>query len=157
MTRERLTNREEAQQRWSLVEEKLGEGWGLPENLFLESEADIFDFDEATYIKFIDGVGSVEDLRLGLNMLSPFADDAWRIANLMSDEDFARFKELLQKERALTQSGEYGESDMDDEWYTLLMPARLLVCSPVADQFEVPLGVALVRSVQLEAEGLLQL
>ncbi|MFH1582182.1 MAG: hypothetical protein ABIA08_00230 [bacterium] len=129
--------------RWSLSERE-NEAWFLSEKLFGDTGADIYDFEANNYVYFLDNVSSHDELVEGLRQLSPLIDDVLSIAEGINEQEFRRFKRLLVKERR----GEY--SNMPKKFRTLIMPAQFIPATLLANRFEVPLGTALVRLIELE-------
>ena len=132
---------------------KLYEGWHLSPRLFdYDVGSDIHDFEMSSYVYFLDHVRSKEDLLQGLHELSPLADDALAVAERMSDQNFIDFKLALIREKQITSGGLTLESCMPKRFDHLVLPKRFLkvLLSGIPEKFEVCLGVALVRCVELE-------
>ncbi len=131
----------------SKLRAKLRKSYDWPSReLFGNRGCDINDFELFNYTYFLDNVKSLEDLLKGLEELSPFADDALEVAELMTERDFCDFKLALVHERKRE------ESYMPERFFCLLIPDRIFAAQPIAEMFKVPLGAALIRIVEIEAE-----
>lgn len=133
------------------------DGWDLPRGLFPTSDGLIHDFDTSDYVSFLNAVGSRSGLVEGLQSLSPLADDALITAQRMTEEEFGRFREVLARERSVSEAQEESGSEMPEEWFPILMPERFLQAYSASLEFEVPLGTALVRIFELQALEILPL
>lgn len=109
---------------------------------------DMYCFTLWHYTHFLDTVKSLDDLLRGLFQLSPFVDDAFKVAESMSDADFVEFKLALVQERKCAR-GE-GESKMPQKYSSLLLPDRFLVAIFLSNQACVSLGPALIRHMETE-------
>lgn len=118
----------------------------LPKGLFSNKWCDLSEFESFNYTYFLDNAGSLQDLLKGLEELSPFADDALEVARSMTEQDFCDFKLALVHER------KHGESRMPERFSCLLIPDRFIAGQLVAEKFDVPLGAALIRIMEMEAE-----
>ena len=130
------------QQEREKLEEKLSEGWQLSQELFGDPGCDIHDFMLENYTYFINHVDSVEKLREGLRQLSPITDDALKVAESMSEQDFAYFKENLPAYREGTKT--------DKKYGTLLIPNRILAVGllGLSERYGAPDGAVLVRLME---------
>ncbi len=117
--------------------------WNLSSDLFGNVGVDINDFETHNYTYFLDNVKSLEDLLEGLNQLSPFADDALKVAESMNQQDFCEFKLTLAYERRME------DSKMPKRYITLALPKWFLYSIPLADKAIVPLGATLIRLIEL--------
>lgn len=138
------------------VEHNLDKGygsWDLSTSLFSSSGEDMEDIycfgdsEKSGYAPFLDRVQTLTDLRRGLKGLSPLADDALAVAEAMAEADFVDFKLCLAHERRIANDSE-GESKMPKRYLPLLLPSAFLRAAPIAQKFNVPLGVAAVRLVE---------
>ena len=131
------------------LEEKLDNEWILPMHLFGvlgDVCVDIHDFEEYNYVHFIDNVGSLTELREGLQHLSPLADEALTVAANMDDEEFYRFKTDLKHERE-------GYSEMPEKYLPLVIPPKFILATLLADKYQVSLGLVLIRTIEVEPES----
>lgn len=125
------------------LEERLQDRWTLPHELFGDIGSDIHDFELHNYTYFLDNVISRENLVMGLQELSPLADDALRVAERMTDGDFRRFKTALQVERRQE------NTVMPEKYFSLLIPKIFITAMQIAERFQVPLGAAAIRVIEL--------
>ena len=132
----------------SKLEAKLMEipTWQVSRELFGNTGADINDFELFNYAYFLDNAKSLEDLVRGLEELSPLADDALDIARTMTERDFCDFKLALVHER------KQEESRMPEKFVRLLLPDNFMIGQPMAEKFEVPLGAAVIRLIEIEKD-----
>lgn len=139
----------ETQEQKSKLEKKLNEDWWiLPKGLFGEDvEVDMDDFELCNYKFFLDNVKSVSQLLEGLQHLSPLADDALAVVEKMKRRDFIEFKKALQYERKMK------DSKLPEEYTPLVIPQKFIRASLLSEKFEVPLGTALIRMMELEIDG----
>jgi hypothetical protein len=100
------------------------------------------------YVHFLDHVSSLQDLIEGLFQLSPFVNDAFVVAQGMSESDFVEFKLALISERKSAQ-GE-GESKMPAKYCNLLLPDRFPMAILLMGNAKVSLGPALIRLMETE-------
>ncbi|MEK7621698.1 MAG: hypothetical protein AAB415_00810 [Patescibacteria group bacterium] len=105
------------------------------------------EYEEEDYAHFLSKVQTLEDLRQGLKELSPFADDALAVAETMDDADFVEFKLTLAHEKRMLVD-HVGESRLPRRYLSLVLPTCLLKAGPVAQEFNVSIGVAMLRLVQ---------
>lgn len=124
--------------------------WCLSTNLFGDTGCDIYDFEIYNYTYFLDNVRSIEDLLEGLKQLSPFVDDALAVAERMSYQDFVDFKLALAYEHRLAK--ENGNSKMPKKYMPLVVPKWFIPALHIAEKFEAPLGIALIRLVECEVD-----
>lgn len=110
----------------------------LPRDLF--GYADLIDFEFAQYVYFLDNVATLSDLRRGLLVLSPLADDALDAAEQMGPDDFMRFKYELAKERSISATG--AASSLPKEFARIVMPIVLFEAQIRAQIYCVSLGLA---------------
>jgi len=137
------------QEQKSKLEKKLNEyWWDLPKELFGgDTGVDMHDFELYNYKFFLDDVKSVNQLLEGLQHLSPLADDTLAVAEKMKEQDFLRFKEALQYERKMK------DSKLPNEYTPLVIPQRFIQAGLLSKKFEVSLGTALIRIMELEING----
>lgn len=138
--------------RWTLqdrVTERIYEGrsWKPSPELFGEYVCDMYDFDTHNYIHLIDNSRTRIDLVKGLRELSPLADDALEVAELMDDKNFYEFKIALAYERT-----QVLDSKMPDRYLPLVLPKRFVTALPLTEKFAVALGVALIKIKEQEDE-----
>ena len=107
------------------------------------------DFELSHYARFINRVGSRDNLICGLKELDPFVDDAFAVAEMMSEEDFREFKAALVHERNLKQDPD-GQSIMPPRYYPIVIPERFITAQIIAEKFDTTLEVALLRIMQTE-------
>ena len=105
---------------------------------------DINDFEEAHYVYFLDNVSSWEDLIAGLEILSPLADDALSVAEEMGYPGFEEFKMIVRDRSKMESNPEIAE-----KFRKILIPSKFLAATIMAEKYEVCLGVALVRLMEL--------
>ena len=123
------------------LESKLLGGWRLPGKFFGENcNLDIYDFEVCNYNFLLDNSKSKSELLKGLEYLSPLTDDTLIIVKNMSDREFANFKEILKYERLKSL-----KSKMSDKYFSLIMPDNFFLASSISKQFDVPLGVILIK------------
>ena len=120
--------------------------WEISSRLFGDTGCNIYDFDESNYKYFLDNVRSLEDLMLGLYQLSPFADDALDVASLMTEDDFLNFKIALARERHSAKEDE--DSVFPSQYDALLVPEKFLSAALITQEFQAPLGVALIKFME---------
>ena len=132
------------QEQKSKLEEKLCEEWVLPIELFGDMGADIYNFEVDNYTFFLDNVKSLNQLLEGLQDLSPLADDALNIVEKMKEQDFLIFKEALQYERKME------DSRLPNKYHPLVIPQKFILATLLAKEYEVPLGAALIRMMEVE-------
>jgi hypothetical protein len=117
----------------------------------VEGSADeMYCFTMGHYVHFLDNVGSLHDLIEGLFQLSPFVDDAFLVAQSMSESDFVEFKLSLISERKAAK-GE-GESKMPQKYFCLLLPGRFPSAILLAEKACVSMGPALIRIMETEMQ-----
>ncbi len=78
-----------------------------------------------------------------INLYAVAADDAQRCAEKMTDKDFADFRRDLPKVAKET-SPEWAE-EFTKRFGDIVMPAKMLIASLLADQFKAPWGTAFIR------------
>ncbi len=150
------TGAHEGKTRYTFRERELSTGisrdWILPAGLFRPNirGLELFDFREEDYAFFLDNVRLLADLIRGLRALSPFADDALDVAESMTESDFVDFKLAIAYERA---QAEKQGSRMPEQFLSLTIPLQFLLASSVAEKYQVDLGVALLQTGEMEAEG----
>jgi hypothetical protein len=105
------------------------------------------EYEEEDYAVFLEKVRTLEDLRQGLQELSPFANDALAIAETMDEEEFIEFKIALAYERGIMMAG-VGESKLTNRYLSLVLPTCLLKAAPLAREANVSIGVAMLRLVE---------
>jgi hypothetical protein len=134
------------------VKEKLSQqeisSWFLSPDLFGYRGSDIYNFEIYNYLHFLDNAASLSELIRGLEELDPLADDSLAVARAMDEKDFDRFKVELEKERELT---DIGASSFPEQWGEILIPSRFIMGLYIASECQVPLGAALIRVIQIEA------
>ncbi len=135
------------QEQKSKLEERLYEEWVLPTELFGDMGVDIYNFEVDNYTFFLDNVKSLNQLVEGLQNLSPLADDALSIAKKMKEQDFLIFKKVLQYERKME------DSRLPNKYLSLVIPQKFILANPLAEEYKVPLGAALIRMIELEING----
>ena len=123
--------------------------WKLSGRLFGDIGCDIGDFEIFNYTYLLDNSRTREDLIAGLREISPLADDALAIAEQMSDQNFCDFKLALIQERKIAWQEEDGGSVMPEMYSTLLIPKLFICAFFIADKFQVPLGAALIRIINV--------
>ena len=147
-----------ARRRWTIEERFWGflsdpqqtVNWCVSSDLFGDVGADINDFEGYNYSYFLDQVRSLEDFITGLADLSPLADDALDIAEVMSGADFLEFKICLAHERGQAAMGNFGFSRMPARFLPLLVPRLFIKGAHLAATFGVPLGAAVIRILTAE-------
>ena len=100
--------------------------WDLSHELFGDAWGDINDFELTDYRYFLDNVGSLEDLKRGLYELSPLADDALSVAEVMNNLDFAVFKLSLVQERESSRFQLQQQSTMPKKFLALVAPSKFI-------------------------------
>lgn len=75
------------------------------------------------------------------------ADDAITRVGLMEEKDFKQFKKDLPLMATVKEPAE--AQRMVDEWGDIVVPAKMMIASMVADQFHAPWGTAFIRCDQL--------
>lgn len=130
------------------LEDVENNGWHISGELFGDTgAAHMFDFLNENYCYFLDNVDSNENLIRGLEEISPFADDALAVAQEFTLSDFKRFKDALATERRLEATD---VSNFPDDWLAILLPARFILATMLAENENVPLGTALIRIAEVE-------
>ncbi len=124
-------------------------GWGVSPELFGDVGVNIYDFQAHNYVYFLDHVTSKEELIRGLRELSPLADDALDVAEKMDDRAFARFKHALKRERSPVYGD--GRNSMPLRYGVLLLPRRFLEALPLTEEYDVSLGVVLIRIMEKQS------
>lgn len=107
---------------------------------------------KCSIIYLLDNATSHEALVNGLRELSPLTDDALKIAEQMSDQDFYDFKIALAHERGLSMHGEVG-SKLPKKYLALVLPRRLIAATELAQKAQAPLGAVIIRMMELEEES----
>ena len=131
------------------LEEKLREGWRIPQELFGDVGAtDIYDFEIHNYRFLLDNASSLGKLLEGLHHLSPLMDDALAVAKTMEEKDFYDFKIALAHERRVAMEG--GESKMPLRYGQLVLPQSILETGNLPERVNVTLGVVLIRMTDFE-------
>ena len=140
------------------LEERLGDegdeyepivDWKVSPELFGDVGVNIYDFQAHNYVYFLDHVTSKEELIRGLRELSPLADDALDVAEKMDDRAFARFKHALKRERSPVYGD--GRNSMPLRYGVLLLPRRFLEALPLTEEYDVSLGVVLIRIMEKQS------
>lgn len=119
--------------------------WLPPKRLFgPPSMVDINDFEETHYNYFLDHVSSWEDLIAGLEALSPLADDALTVAKKMGYPGFKEFRAIIRDRNKME-----SEPEIADKFRVILLPSKFLTATIIAEKYQVCLGAALVRLMEL--------
>ena len=146
--------------RWTLQERwdnyPNTDGWWLSSKLFYDETydgmLDIHAFEICNYNNLLDNAKSLQDIIDGLRELSPLADDALEVVESMNDNDFYNFKLALAYERRSAELDD--ESKMPRRYNPLLIPERFLSAGYLTKEFDVTLGVALIRIMEEEENHL---
>lgn len=109
---------------------------------------DINDISIEHWSYFLDHTRTLDDLLYGLYLLAPFVDDALKVAEAMTEQDFWTFKLCLAHERRVSQNSDM-ESNLPLRYYALVLPARFLEVLPVTEKCDVDLGVGLMRLYEI--------
>ena len=134
----------------SLLIQKLRSHWDLPTDLFGKTTfgnggCEIIDFEPEDYVYFLDNVKNLENMIEGFRCLSPLADDALKVAESMGKSEFNKFKKLLSYERHKEET-----RTLSKKYLPLVIPKRFFDAYVLSEEYQVSLGIALIRLAELE-------
>lgn len=130
---------------WINIKRSAPIGWWISEDLFGEWDdrgVPIEDFQMENYRYFLEHLESLADLRRGLRMLYPFTDDALCVAESMTERRFQAFKRFIPESKE--------KKRISKDFFTLILPESFMDGLSVVERFLVPLGVALIRIIEIE-------
>lgn len=98
------------------------------------------------YVKMLDSVKSLDDLRAALMEWDGLVDDAQEIVSKWTEEDFADFKKARAKERRGIFSGEENAK----RFTIVMMPELMFKASMISEKFKAPWGLAVLRILEVK-------
>jgi hypothetical protein len=102
--------------------------------------------DSVDWNRALDGARTKEQLVAAIEQWQPFVDDALAVAKAMDDKAFLVWRSGLSKER----KGAFAGMKWADRFMAILIPDKFLRAGIVADQYKVPLGLALWRLAEVD-------
>lgn len=106
-------------------------------------------YEAKDYNRMIDDAKTVDDLISGLEKLSPFADDALKVAKTMTLEDFEKYREWLKLER----KGIFGGIENVIKYGAILIPVLFIDAHFLQEQCHAPLGTCLIRMLEVKGDS----
>ena len=97
--------------------------------------------------EYVTGLGkckSLGELVLLTEKFKRIANDAFLVAQKMTESDFAEFVVGIKKERR----GQFAGEDFSDKYGVVMIPETMIRVGLIAQQFMVPFGCAFIRSAK---------